>query len=178
MAGYYANPSDNHSVMTITGFDFTRSIHPKTRGFTAVKDFLHQAIPKMRTAPAVGSCMANGNLVLYNGSDADTASASQASVIPTSAPSGLPASLCVTAAGDYGFATALPPSSITSAAPSSKPTCTFTGDPLTGVSVQTGPRLRGMRTTGVAFTTSQGASLVCASIKMDLVVERPARRLH
>ena len=130
MAGYYANPSNDHSITTIPGLDWTRSFHPKSRGFTAVKDFLHQAIPLIRTAPAVGSCIANTNPLLYNGGD-NPASASPLGVsAPTFTPSGLPASICATAAGDQGFATALGPTPTTSTAPSASPTCTFTGDPL------------------------------------------------
>ncbi|KAK3174695.1 hypothetical protein OEA41_001941 [Lepraria neglecta] len=63
MAGYYADPSTNHSVTAIPGLDFTRSFHPKTRGFTAAKVFIHQALKDV-----------------YIDSDADASAANQASV--------------------------------------------------------------------------------------------------
>ena len=128
MAGYYANSTTDHSVTTVTGSDFTRSFHPKTRGFTAVKDFLHYAIHQMRQAPEVNTCLPNGNIVIYNDTGANPTSGGQNSVVSVPTPSALPASLCATAVS--AFDTALP--STTQAAPSSSATCTFTGDPVSG----------------------------------------------
>ncbi|KAK4696445.1 hypothetical protein P7C71_g1469, partial [Lecanoromycetidae sp. Uapishka_2] len=87
MASYYANSSNDHSVTTIPGVDFTRSFHPKTRGFTAIKDFIQLALSGMRKAPARGSCMP-----IY-----------QPDTSPP-LPAGIPTNLCLTA---NGFATAL-----------------------------------------------------------------------
>ena len=135
MAGYYADPSTNHSVTTIPGLGFTRSFHPKTRGFTAVKDFIYQALKGMRKAPAVGTCMATVNPDVYIDSDADASAANQASVgdldtsVSLTLPSGFPASLCATASGVNGFATTIGQSTTTGTALAPGPTCTFTGEP-------------------------------------------------
>lgn len=121
MAGYYANSSTDHTVTTIPGADFTRSFHPKTRGFTAIKDFIQSALKGIRKAPAVGTCMAA--LSPDVNIDSDTS--------PSPAlPSGFPASLCATASGT--FATSLGQPTPTASAPAPGPTCTFTGDPLSG----------------------------------------------
>ncbi|KAL2040114.1 hypothetical protein N7G274_007017 [Stereocaulon virgatum] len=141
MAGYYADPSTKHSVTTVPGLDFTRSFHPKTRSFTAIKDFVHRSMRAVRQVPPVGICIANVNpdVGFYtdpNASDAHDASAGNntgpnTSAIPT-LPSGFPASLCATASGVNGFDTTLGQPTTTATAAAPDPTCPSTGDPLTG----------------------------------------------
>lgn len=137
MAGYYVDSSTNHSVTTIPGLDFTRSFHPKTRGFTAVKDSIHQALKGMRKAPAVGTCMATVNPDVYIDSNVNASAANQASVgkpagLDTSSsptlPSGFSASLCATASGVNCFATTRGQCTTTGTAPAPGSTCTFTSE--------------------------------------------------
>ena len=131
MAVYYSDPKNDQSVQTIPGLDFIRSFHPKTRGFTAVKDFIHRAILAMRTAPRVGTCMnaVGPDIASYIDSNGLLAGLD---VVNHRVPSGFPASLCATASGLDGFANSMPTSTPTASPPAPAPSCTLTGDPLTG----------------------------------------------
>lgn len=100
MAVYYASPGADQNAMTIPGFDFIRSFHPKSVGFTANKKYLDNAIRRIRKAPRLGEYIPAPGPDLNN---------------LNFIPSDFPASLCQTATGTSGFATALGEASTTSA---------------------------------------------------------------
>jgi hypothetical protein len=112
MAVYYADPTTDHNVTTITADEFTRSFHPKTSGFEMVKNYLIANIKKVRRVPPINQCIPAPGPDLEN---------------LASLASGYPQSLCATASGAIvtalgGPATATDASS-TTAAPSPTSTC-------------------------------------------------------
>ncbi len=90
MAVYYADPTTDHSVTTITGLDFTRSFHPKSAGFTHIKEYLAIKMKAVRKAPQNNECI-----------DAPPTNLDDDSAIA----SGFPQSVCANGAG--ALATAL-----------------------------------------------------------------------
>jgi hypothetical protein len=113
MAVYYADPTTDHNVTTITADEFTRSFHPKTSGFEMVKNYLVANIKKVRKVPPINQCIPAPGPDLEN---------------LASLASGYPTSLCATASGAIvtalgGPATATDAPSLTTAAPSPTSTC-------------------------------------------------------
>lgn len=104
MAIYYASPGADKNAPTITGKDFVRSFHPKTVGFTQVKQYLSDKMTSVRVAPAQGACIQAPQNV-----DLNRLNASQ---------TGFPTSLCATG---NTFATALAPTPSASSAPPPTP---------------------------------------------------------
>ncbi|KAG8531788.1 uncharacterized protein KY384_003424 [Bacidia gigantensis] len=130
MAGIYADPANDHNAKTIPGLDFTRSFHPKTRGFTSIKDFIQRSMRSIRKAPAAGACIANPDPNTIGADDMSTLMDNvRANFHLPDAPSGWPASLCASMSGTATVYTDSLPTPAPSAAQAG---CQFTGDPLTG----------------------------------------------
>ena len=122
MAVYYADPTTEHNVTTITADQFTKSFHPKTTGFGMVKTYLVAAIKGVRKVAPVNQCIPAPGPDLEN---------------LASLASGYPASLCATTSGSIvtalggpatasalaGPATAQDVPSSTTAAPVPTSTC-------------------------------------------------------
>ena len=90
MAVYYADPSTDHNVTTITAGRFIQAFHPKTSGFTSIKNFLATEMLRVRNVPPINECIAAPGPDLEN---------------PSSLAYGYPASICAT--GTSAYATAL-----------------------------------------------------------------------
>jgi len=109
MAIYYASPGADQNAPTITGSDFLRSFHPKTVGFTNVKQYLSDKMTAVRVTPDQGTCVQTPQNV-----DLNALNASQ---------EGFPASLCATG---NNFTTGLGPAPTTAAPPTTSATASPT----------------------------------------------------
>ena len=113
MAVYYADPDTEHNVTTVTGLDFTRSFHPKSAGFTHLKDYLAIKMKAVRRAPQNNQCI-----------DAPPTDLDEDSAIQ----SGFPKSICANGAGALSTAlnSANPPTATATATPTSASSQTST----------------------------------------------------